>query len=190
MTIIPRFAKMGSIKLDILNKMYDELMSDKQVDTMELDLDYSGYNVLGNYKNFASIPTSCYNALVEHYIYERCAYNTSVSAHKDLSKVNFDFENYEVDEADTDLATHRKLPDGTEIIWCWAGGDWESSVSFVFYLDPNDKIRAYIPKKGNSYCTKCNTAWGSCKCGAQEPSTFDLDYVLMYDDIINNIQTK
>ena len=48
--IIPRFAKMGSTKLDILNKMYDELMSDKQVNTMWLDLDCSGYNVLGNYE--------------------------------------------------------------------------------------------------------------------------------------------
>lgn len=188
--IIPRFAKMGSTKLDILNKMYDELMSDKQVNTMWLDLDCSGYNVLGNYKNFASIPTIYYNALIEHYIYERCAYNPSVPAHKDLSKVNFDFENHEVDEADPDLAIHSKFPDGTEIIWCWAGGDWESSVSFVFYLDPNDKIRAYIPKKGNCYCTKCNSAWGSCQCGAQEPSSFDVDYVQMYDDVINNIQTK
>ena len=38
--IIPRFAKMGSTKLDILSKMYDELMSDPQVHSNQLDLDY------------------------------------------------------------------------------------------------------------------------------------------------------
>ena len=191
MPIIPRFAKMGSTKLDILSKMYDELMSDPQVKPRQLALDYcTCQHTIGSYPNFASIPAVYHNALVEHYVYERCAYNPKVPAHKDLRKVNFDFENHEVDEADPSRAIHSKFPDGTEMIWFWAGGDWESSISFVLYLDPNDKIRAYIPKKGNCYCTKCNSAWGSCQCGAQEPSSFDVDYVLMYDDIINNIQTK
>lgn len=188
MTRIPRFAKMGSTRLDILNKMYDELMSDPTVHPNQLCLDYcTCQHPLGSYPNFASIPSAYYNSLVEHYVYQRVAYGAKTPANKDLSKVNFDFENHEVDDSNPSLD---KLPDGTEIIWCWAGGDWESPVSFVLYLDPKDVIRAYIPKKGNCYCTQCNTAWGTCSCGAQEPASDDVDYVLMYDDVINHIQTK
>ena len=191
MTRIPRFAKMGSTRLDILNKMYDELMTDPEVHPNQICLDYcTCQHPLGSYPNFASIPSNYYNALIEHYVYQRVAYNSKTPANKDLRKVNFDFENHEVDESDTSLSLHSRLPDGTEIIWCWAGGDWESPVSFVLYLDPKDEIRAYIPKKGNCYCTQCNTAWGTCSCGAQEPASYDVDYVLMYDDVINNIQTK
>lgn len=69
--IIPRFAKMGSTKLDILSKMYDELMSDPQVKPRQLALDYcTCQHTIGSYPNFASIPAVYHNALVEHYIYE------------------------------------------------------------------------------------------------------------------------
>lgn len=191
MTRIPRFAKMGSTRMDILNKMYDELMADPTVPTNQICLDYcTCKHPIGSYPNFASIPSNYYNALIEHYVYQRVAYNSKTPANKDLRKVNFDFENHEVDENDPSLAIHSRLPDGTEIIWCWAGGDWEFAVSFVLYLDPKNEIRAYIPKKGNCYCTKCNTAWGTCSCGAQEPASDGVDYVQMYDDVINNIQTK
>ena len=115
--IIPRFAKKGSTRLDILNKMYDELMSDPLVKPKQLALDYcTCQHTIGSYPNFASIPSVYYNALVEHYVYERCAYNNNVPAHKDLRKVNFDFENHEVDESDPSLAIHSRFPDGTDMI--------------------------------------------------------------------------
>jgi len=183
---MPRYAKKGSTKLDIMNKMFDEMKADPECKWVDI----GNIGEFSQIPNFASINPADYNDLIESYIDSELAYKDNTLASKDLKKVDFDFENHEVDEEDPDLATHRKLPDGTEIIWCWAGGDWESSVSFVLYLDPNDKIRAYIPKNGNCYCTKCKTAWGSCQCGAQEPSSFDVDYVLMYDDVINRIQTK
>ena len=98
--------------------MYDELMSDPNVHPNQLCLDYcTCQHPLGSYPNFASIPSAYYNALIELYVYERCAYNQNTPANKDLRKVNFDFENHEVDESDPSLALHSRLPDGTEIIW-------------------------------------------------------------------------
>lgn len=180
-----RFAKKGSTKTDILEQMFKEIHNHEDAEYHSV-----GDKDLNEYTQFSEISPSDYEELIDAYVEIRVAYDASAPANKDVKKVNFDFENHEVDEVDPDLSIHRKLPDGTEIIWCWAGGDWESPVSFVLYLDPNDKIRAYIPKNGNCYCTKCNTACGSCQCGAQEPADFDVDYVQMYDDVINRIQTK
>lgn len=183
---MPRFAKKGSTKLDIMNKMFNEMKADPECKWVHIG-SISDFNQI---PNFASINPADYNDFIGSYIYSEIAYTDRTLASKDVKKVDFDFENHEADENDTSLAIHSKLPDGTEIIWCWAGGDWEAPVSFVLYLDPKDKIRAYIPKNGNCYCTKCNTAWGTCECGAQEPASDDVDYVLMYDDVINRIQTK
>lgn len=181
-----RYAKKGSTKLDIMNKMFNEMKADPECNWVHI----GNIDDFSKIPNFASINPADYKDFIESYIYSEIAYTDRTLASKDVKKVDFDFENHEVDDNDPDLATHSKLPDGTEIIWAWAGGDWESPVSFVLYLDPNNKIRAYIPKNGNCYCTKCNTAWGSCQCGAQEPTSDDVDYVLMYDDVCNRIQTK
>lgn len=183
---MPRYAKKGSTKLDIMNKMFNEMKADPECKWVHI----GNINDFSQIPNFASINPANYKDFIESYIDSEIAYTDRTPASKDVNKVDFDFENHEVDEADPSRAIHSKFPDGTEMIWFWAGGDWESSISFVLYLDPNDKIRAYIPNKGNCYCKKYNSAWGSCQCGAQEPSSFDVDYVLMYDDVINNIQTK
>ena len=148
MALIPRFAKKGSTKLDILNKMYDELMSDPQVKPKQLALDYcTCQHTIGSYPNFASIPASYYNALVEHYVYERCAYNPKVPAHKDLSKVNFDFENHEVDEADPSRAIHSKFPDGTEMIGFGLVVIGNHLLALSFILTQTIKSRLIFPRK-------------------------------------------
>ena len=108
-----------------------------------------------------------------------------------MRKVNFDFENQGVTD-DGFANEHSSLPDGTEFIWCWAGGDWEKDVNFILYLDPNDKIRAYVPSKGNMYCHKCKCAWGTCECGATEPDydKVDHDFAMMYADICKDLNHR
>lgn len=180
-----RYAKKGSTKIEILEQMFKEIQNHPDAEWEDL-----GNKTLADYQQFSQISPSNYNELIEAYINIRVAYDDSAPANKDVKKINFDFENYEIDEEDPDFTLHNSLPDGTSIIWAWAGGDWESSISFILYLDPTKKIRAYIPSDGNVYCHKCKCAWGTCSCGAQEPSNFDVDYNLMYADVCNRIKTK
>lgn len=88
------------------------------------------------------------------------------------------------------------MTDGTAIVWAFAGGDWEFPVHFVLYLDPKNKIRAYIPSDGNVYCHKCKCTYGSCECDDQQEE-FDDDYYTdhlnfqaMFEDVNNRIETK
>jgi hypothetical protein len=41
------------------------------------------------------------------------------------------------------------------------GGDWESPVTFIFYIGVGKKIRAYVPLKGNPYNTDTAKAYGN-----------------------------
>lgn len=186
---MPRYAKKGSTKLDIMNKMFNEMKADPECKWVHI----GNINEFSQIPNFASINPAHYNDFIESYIYSELAYtNKNTHASNDVKKVTFDFENRGVTTDDVFASEHSSLPDGTEFIWCWAGGDWEMDVNFILYLDPNDKIRAYIPSKGNLYCHKCKCAWGTCDCGATEPD-YDNDkhdFALMYADICNRIQTK
>ena len=47
-------------------------------------------------------------------------------------------------EEDFESQKYGKLPDGTSIIWCFAGGDWEFPIHFAVYIDDKDHLRAYI----------------------------------------------
>lgn len=96
-----------------------------------------------------------------------------------------------------DRFSKKAMPDGTSIVWAYAGGDWEYPVYFVLYLDPDNHIRAYVPKDGNTYCHKCKSAWGTCECNDEKDSEDHLndddygpDYDAMYKDVCNRIQTK
>lgn len=80
-----------------------------------------------------------------------------------LTKVQFDLENLGVEE--TPLSSHGfEDIGGTNILWCYGGGDWECPVIFVVYYDPTGKLMAYIPENGNTYCHKCKAAFGSSSC--------------------------
>jgi hypothetical protein len=75
---------------------------------------------------------------------------------RDLSKVEFDFENVEmidgysiIPESDRPkIMGFQELPNGFSFLGITAGGDWELPVFFIIYWDGH-KLRGYIPTKGN-----------------------------------------
>lgn len=86
-------------------------------------------------------------------------------ARKDLNKVKFDFENLEIgldingkNDDRGELNIHEY--NGVCLLLCCAGGDWENPVYFVLYVDHKNKLRAYIPSNGNTYCKKYKCAYG------------------------------
>lgn len=93
----------------------------------------------------------------------------------DLSKVDFDFENYEFSHLDEELGresscgwlgyrkfwTRSPLSCFSFIGWS-AGGDWEHPVNFLIYLDKDGKtFRAYVPKEGNVWNYDTKQAFGN-----------------------------
>lgn len=185
---MPRIAKKDSTYTDIVEAMYNELC--KSPDSR--DYHYAQFNT------FNLIPEYEYNELIGEYLIS-VAYDDTTLVHKDLSKINFDFEN--CTEMAGDIPTEQ-LPDGTAIFWCAAGGDWEVPLYFVVYLCDKNQVRAYIPTKGNTFCTHCKTAFGSCGCDKPTLSTgeeidddYDINEIepdndLMYEDVCNRIITK
>lgn len=114
---MPRYAKKGSTKLDIMNKMFNTMKADPECKWVHIG-NISDFNQI---PNFASINPALYNDFIGSFIYSELAYTDKNKASKDLKMVNFDFENHDV--TDDDFANkHSSLPDGTEFIWCWAGG--------------------------------------------------------------------
>lgn len=82
---------------------------------------------------------------------------------KDISKVSFDFENYDY----TDGAGFMNYPCGyyelsnsMKCIMVNAGGDWEEPICFCIYWD-GQQLRGYIPKAGNVWNRVSKTAFGS-----------------------------
>jgi hypothetical protein len=97
-------------------------------------------------------------------------YNLPEAVHKDIAKVEFDFENWSVgfsiytgkdEEGFSDyLAGYCTLPSGIPVLLMNAGGDWEFPICFAIYFDGKG-LRAYIPEDGNSYNKKLKSAWGN-----------------------------
>ena len=86
----------------------------------------------------------------------------------DLKKVNFDFENCDLEpEAEFGspiLGLRRLYVSGgyLNFIGMSAGGDWEHPVYFIVYLDKDGKtLRAYVPKDGNNWNYKTKEAFGN-----------------------------
>ncbi len=73
---------------------------------------------------------------------------------KDVSKVRFDFENWEVIQ---EVKTTPKK--GIPYLECFAGGDWQYPVYFFLYWDGKD-IRGYVPTKGNTFNAALACAFG------------------------------
>ena len=174
---MPRYAKKGSTREQIIEVMRKELLKEHQKGYLR------GQNV--DWENADD------DKIMENFLHEVVGFSNSL-ANKDVSKIDFDFENSEIDREG-----EKALPDGTSIIWAYAGGDWEYPVYFVLYLDPDNHIRAYVPKDGNTYCHKCKSAWGTCECNDEKDSEDHLndddygpDYDAMYKDVCNRIQTK
>lgn len=97
-----------------------------------------------------------------------CCYNspklnkdskTLGALYKDIwcTKYKFDTENVEC------AGKIRMSNKGVPYLVCYAGGDWECPVCFIVYYDGN-KIRAYIPLKGNAINRNTHQAFGnSCE---------------------------
>jgi len=79
----------------------------------------------------------------------------------DLSKVKFDFENYEfTDDEANSLAGFHTLNNGFTFLGGFGGGDWEWPVFFIIYWD-GKQLRGYIPVCGNTFNADLNAAFGS-----------------------------
>ena len=113
---------------------------------------------------------------------------------KDLSKINFDWENYEY-ETGSGFSSYpcgyevlsNKLP----VLFVNAGGDWEFPICFIIYWDGN-KLRGYIPEEGNVFNKKQRCAYGSEDDGEVdlEDITEEPNVDLIRQDIIKRIQIK
>lgn len=80
---------------------------------------------------------------------------------KDLSKVNFDFENTNfIDGYEGYPCGWEVLPNGLPVLFVNAGGDWEQPICFILYWD-GKKIRGYIPEDGNIFNKEQRCAYGS-----------------------------
>lgn len=80
---------------------------------------------------------------------------------KDLSKVQFDSENYDP----CDVAPHTSdgylvLDNGLTVFGVISGGDWEWPLYYIIYFD-GKHLRGYVPKDGNPWNTTTKTAYGN-----------------------------
>ena len=100
---------------------------------------------------------------VETLMGEEYPYKLPTIIKKDLSKVNFDWENY-TEFKDGGFALYpngyMEVSPGFHIFFAQAGGDWEYPVCFIFYWG-NGILRAYIPNNGNVWNKKEKCAYGS-----------------------------
>lgn len=112
---------------------------------------------------------------------------------KDLSKVQFDWENCGCDlERDTPTGFWT-TSSGVPMLGCYAGGDWEDPVYFVLYPETTTSIRAYMPKAGNTWGLSTKAAWGSGGSpeeeeGEHNPRVVDVD--AFRADVAARIQAK
>jgi hypothetical protein len=180
-----RYAKKNSTRIDIIEQMFNFLKNN--ADKHFLD-DEDDDDILTNNKSFVSVQTSDYDNILEIFIKFIAFYsNGNFLIDKDFKSIDFDWENCEEDDS---VSVSNCFPDGTQFIWCYAGGDWEDPIEFIFYLDNRDRVRAFIPKDGNVFCPKCNHAYGSCKCNPKNQSpNIDPDYNKMYNEIVTKIRT-
>lgn len=105
---------------------------------------------------------------------------------KDISKVSFDYENYGLtnfpwDQDNENYEGFYTVRDLTFALYM-AGGDWEIPVFFIAYLDPNNRVRGYIPKDGNTWNLKSKCA------NEEEDEERKIDKTLFIDDILRRIE--
>jgi len=93
---------------------------------------------------------------------------------KDLSKINFSMENWDIGNASHNYEKYpsdhngfvgypcgfKVLENGMPVLFVNAGGDWEYPICFCIYWD-GKKLRAYIPSEGNVYNKEQKCAFGS-----------------------------
>ena len=102
-------------------------------------------------------------------------YEVFYKVRADVSKIDFDFENFEID--DTICVTSQGVP----YLRCLAGGDWEIPVRFFIYYDGKN-MRGYVPTKGNSFNRKAKSAIGNTDDGKNNDKAFILKELFPNDD--------
>lgn len=125
--------------------------------------------------------------------YEYSSFTPTPTIDKDLSKIEFDWENQAdcywkcrlANRQDQNSSGWEVLDNRLLVYWMWAGGDWESPVSFIIYWD-GKKFRAYIPEEGNTFNKQKRSAWGNND--EDEEKAPEADFELMKKDIIKRIQ--
>lgn len=187
---MPRYAKKGTTIADIGEKLFVLLAAERHRYCFQ-DLEKQCGKEI---KCFNDIPED----VAEKYFWDYALHeldHSDTKAYKDLTKIDFDFENCGKEFLKPDLKY--ALPDGTAILWCWAGGDWEYPVRFVLYIDPKDELRGYVPEDGNMFCSKCKCAYGTCECedgkvseDAMSDDNLQPDFDKMYEAVCNRIEVK
>ena len=93
---------------------------------------------------------------------------------KDIGKIQFDFENYDIGNADPSFEQYptdhqgyngytvgyEVLSNGLPVLFVNAGGDWELPICFCIYYD-GKKLRGYVPTEGNVFNVEQKCAYGS-----------------------------
>lgn len=122
----------------------------------------------------------------------------------DLAKIQFDFENYCIGDADPSYKKYpmdnqgfsgypcgyKILPSGIPVLLVNAGGDWEFPICFALYYDGKG-IRGYIPTEGNVFDKKNKSAYGNSDEEIEEDNLQDLvNAEAIINDINNRIEIK
>jgi len=165
---MPRYAKSGTTKeklTEAIMKFYDEEEYDDDEDADDEEkFEYALKNAL-------------YSKVVR----------------KDLSKIEFDFENITVKTDEFDMRGFVAGFDTVHdfaILWVGAGGDWEQPLAFCLYLDNKNKLRGYIPTNGNFFDVEHKAAWGNYDDKYDnidnDPIRFNMN--LMWNDVADRIQ--
>jgi hypothetical protein len=118
----------------------------------------------------------------------------------DLTKIEFDFENYCIGNADPGFKKYlmdhkgycgypcgyKLLPSGIPVLFVNAGGDWEFPICFVLYWDGKG-IRGYIPTEGNVFDKKNKCAYGNTE---EEIEDTVLEKLVNSSNIINDVNNR
>ena len=118
---------------------------------------------------------------------------------KDLSKVNFDWENFSDFNETESFADYpigyKELKPGFHVFFVNAGGDWEFPICFIFYWG-DGKLRAYIPEDGNAWNKREKCAYGSEETENESSEEDQYEYAEeiveenMIDEILTHITKK
>lgn len=110
---------------------------------------------------------------------------------KDLEKIDFDWENCDVEQ-------YLELQSGVTVALLYAGGDWEVPLYFAFYYD-GKKFRAYMPSDSNVYNRTTKQAYGNDDSddadalkhyGVEDCHTIDTDMSKVIAEIEKRIEAR
>lgn len=92
---------------------------------------------------------------------------------KDLSKVQFDNENYDPCDEAGHADGYLILDNGLAVFGVIQGGDWEWPLYYIIYFD-GKHLRGYVPKNGNPWNTTTKTAYGNGDYGQPDDENADV----------------